>query len=428
MTKKIIKETTGTLSASVVEAAAGQKLAGIISPGQGSCGFYSQEVIEAAAPDLVFPKGTHMYFDHPTMTEAEDLPERSTLKLGAVTTENARWDADLGMLVAEWKPIAAYKELLEDDTFLGAIGLSIRATAEVEETDEGPVVKRLVEGKSIDFVTKAGRGGAILDVYESARPAAVNRKAIARGVTEATVNDKREALSTIVRDEYSEDKTWVWLRDFDDDVAYFDVESDESATWQQAYTTGDDGMPTALTGERVEVRVSTTYVPVNPAGPSTTQESAGGHMAKIQIEESAHAELLETAGRVKQLETQLTESRAKTAEAERKVAESTARTDAEKFARTRVLEANQTLPATTVDRIVRESLTDLKLNDEHKLDEAAFGKVVDDAKTAEESYLTGLAEAAGAGSIRGFGLGTPAGDGEVSEADFDATFETKKEA
>jgi hypothetical protein len=426
MTQKLIKETTGTLAASVVESTAGKTLVGIISPGQGSSGFYPQDVIEAAAPDVVFPAGTHMYFDHPTATEAEDHPERSVLKLGAVTTENARWDAALGMLVAEWEPIAAYKELLEDKTFLGAIGVSIRATAEVEETDDGPVVKRLVEGKSIDFVTKAGRGGAILDVFESARPAAVNRKAVARGVTEATVNDKREALSTIVRDEYSEEKTWVWLRDFDDDVAYFDIESDESATWQQAYLTGDDGMPTALSGERVEVRVSTTYVPVNPAGPSTTQESSGGHMAKTQIEESELSTLRETAGRVTQLETQLTESQAKTAAAERKVAESTARTEAEKFARKRVLEANQTLPATTVDRIVRESLTDVKLTVEHVLDESAFGTVVDAAKTAEESYLAGLAEAAGAGALRGFGPGSGAAEGEVSESEFDDLF--KKEA
>lgn len=420
MAKKIIKETAGTLQASLSESKDGKKLAGIISPGQGSCGFYSQDVIEAAAPALVFPKGTHMYFDHPTMTEAEDLPERSTLKLGAVTTENARWDADLGMLVAEWKPIAAYKELLEDDTFLGAIGLSIRATAEVEETDEGPVVKRLVEGKSIDFVTKAGRGGAILDVYESARPAVVNRKAVARGVTEATVNDKREALSTIVRDEYSEEKTWVWLRDFDDDVAYFDIESDESATWQQGYATGDDGMPTALTGARIEVRVSTTYVPVVPAGQSTTTESQGATMGKIEVDE---AEYRTVTSRVTALEAERDTEKASRLEAERKLAESSARTNAEKFARKRVLEANQALPATTVDRIVRESLTDVKLTAEHTLDESAFGTVVDDAKTAEESYLAGLAEAAGAGSIRGFGPGSPVGDGEISEAEFDKLFD-----
>lgn len=150
-------------------------------------------------------------------------------------------------------------------------------------------------------------------------------------------------------------------------------------------------------------------------------------MAKIQIEESEHTRLTETAGRVKQLEIQLTESQAETAEAKRKVAESDARTAAEKFARKRVLEANNALPAATVDRVVREALTDLKLTGEHTLDESAFGEVVDAAKTAEESYLAGLAEAAGAGSIRGFGAG-PIVEGEVSEADFDAQFETKKEA
>lgn len=421
----IVTETTGTLAA---EGNAGKKVAGIISPGAGSCGFYSQDVIEAAAPDLVFPKGTHMYFDHPTATENDDRPERSVLTLGAVTTENARWDEGLGMLVAGYEPIAAYKELLEDDTFLGAIGLSIRATAEVEETDEGPVVKKLVEGKSIDFVTKAGRGGAILDVYESARPATVTLKAIARGVSEATANDKREALSTIVRDEYSEEKTWVWLRDFDDEVAYFDVESDESATWRQAYTTGDDGMPNALTGTRTEVRVSTTYVPVVPAGQSTTEESKEDTMATHQIEESALAELREKAGRADAAEAEAKAEKERADNAERKVAESDARTAAEKFARARVTEGAQALPSTTVDRIVESSLRSVPLTDKAELDEAKFGDVVDAAKTAEESYLAGLVEAAGAGTIRGFGISSESKPGEVSEAEFDVEFSPKKEA
>lgn len=423
-TTQLITETKGKLTASVVE---GKRIAGIISPGQGSCGLYSQEVIEAAAPDKVFPKGTHMYFDHPTLTEDEELPERSVLRLGAVTNEDARWDAELGMLVAGWDPIAKYAELLEDATFLKAIGLSIRATAEVEETDKGRVVVRLVEGKSIDFVTKAGRGGAILNIYESARPSMVNEKAIARGVAEATVNDKREALGNLVREEYSTDKIWVWLRDFDDDVAYFDIESgDDAGTYSQSYDTGEDDMPSALTGARTEVRASTTYVPVHPAGPVPSEESKEDTMAKIQIEESAHTDLLEKAGRVSVLESERDTAVKERDEAKQKLAESDARTAAEKFARKRVSEANSTLPALVVDRIVKESLTDVPLTDKHELDEAKFGEVVDEAKTEQETYLASLAEAAGAGTIQGFGL--VKGDGDVSEADFDAEFDTKKEA
>lgn len=150
-------------------------------------------------------------------------------------------------------------------------------------------------------------------------------------------------------------------------------------------------------------------------------------MATTQIEESALTELREKAGRVTALESERDTAVQERDAAKRDAAESKAQVAAEKFARARVLEANQALPATTVDRIVREAVRDVPLTAEHALDEAKFATAVDAAKTAEESYLAGLAEAAGAGSIRGFGASTPV-DGEVSESDFDATFNTSKEA
>lgn len=426
MKQQLITETTGRLNASTTEAN-GKKLAGIISPGQGSSGFYPKDVLEAAGTDKVFPAGTHMYFDHPSESEDLDRPERSVLTIGAVTTEDAHWDESLGMLVAEYEAIAAYKELLEDKTFLGAIGLSIRASAEVEETTEGRIIKRLVEGKSIDFVTHAGRGGRpILELAESARPSTINARALKHaGIEEATVNDKREALSTIVRDEYSDDKTYVWLRDFDDTTAWFDVDSgDDSGTWQQAYTTGEDDLPAALTGDRTEVRVSTTYVPVIPAGPTPTEESEEDTMAETKIEESALADLREKAGRADAAEAARKAAEERAEKAEQTSAAVEARVQAEKHARARVREANATLPAPVVDRIVAEAVREVPLTDEHKLDEAKFDKQVDDAKTAEESYLAGLAEASGAGTILGFGATSE--PGEVSESDFDAEFNTEK--
>ena len=43
----------------------------IINPGWGSSGYYSQDVLEAAARDRVFPAGTHMYINHPTARSEE---------------------------------------------------------------------------------------------------------------------------------------------------------------------------------------------------------------------------------------------------------------------------------------------------------------------------------------------------------------------
>lgn len=146
----------------------GRWLIQAISPGKGSSGSYPQEVLEAAAKDRVFPAGTMMMIDHATEAEDWSRPEGSIKDLAGVLTEDARWDDQYGALVAEakifehWRPTL---EALKDD-----IGLSIRASGEVEESAEGRIVKRLVEGRSIDFVTKAGRGGRVLEVLESARP------------------------------------------------------------------------------------------------------------------------------------------------------------------------------------------------------------------------------------------------------------------
>ena len=49
----------------------GSFLVQVISPGWGSSGYYSSEVLEAAGKAKVWPAGCHMYFDHPDASEAE---------------------------------------------------------------------------------------------------------------------------------------------------------------------------------------------------------------------------------------------------------------------------------------------------------------------------------------------------------------------
>jgi hypothetical protein len=64
----------------------------LITPGWGSSGYYSPQVIEAAATAQVFPAGLHMYLDHPSASEDRDRPERSVRHLAAVLEEDGAWD------------------------------------------------------------------------------------------------------------------------------------------------------------------------------------------------------------------------------------------------------------------------------------------------------------------------------------------------
>jgi len=402
-----ISEATTVLEATAVEGKPGRLLIGIISPGHGSSGYYSQECIEAAATDKVFPAGTHMFFDHPTESDKFERPERSVLMLGAVLEEDARWDATLNKLVSEASPIAAYRELLEDKTFQSAIGVSIRASAEVSEGEidgkRTTIIDRLVESQSVDFVTRAGRGGSILNVLESARPSTVNNRALKHdGVEEATVNDQRGALSELLTETYGGEKTWVWLRDFDATTCWFDIDGpDIAGTWQQTYTTGDDDLVDALTDDRVEVRMVTQFVPVNPAGRTTTEESEEDTMATTPVEESEYARLKEAAGRVTALETERDTEKAGRETAETALAESKR--------------------LTRIDAIIAEA--DTEFNDlevaglksqapvkEGVLDEEAFTKTVAEAAAK-------LAEDGGAGKPRANGRTQPPGQG-ISEAEY----------
>ena len=61
----------------------------IISPGWGSSGYYSPEVLKAAAP--LYKQGTHCYWNHPSRSEAHDRPERNLADLAGVLAEDAQW-------------------------------------------------------------------------------------------------------------------------------------------------------------------------------------------------------------------------------------------------------------------------------------------------------------------------------------------------
>lgn len=146
----------------------------LIAPGWSANGrYYSTEVLERDGADA-FPAGTHMFWDHPTATEAADRPERSLRDLSAVTISDARFDengpAGPG-LYADAKVLSDYQGAVEE--LAPYIGVSIRAGGQVTygeaEGKTGQLVEQITVGRSVDFVTTPAAGGEIVSLFESIR-------------------------------------------------------------------------------------------------------------------------------------------------------------------------------------------------------------------------------------------------------------------
>lgn len=145
----------------------------VIQPGWGSSGYYSEEVLRRDGP-AAWPAGTHMYLDHPTAKEAAERPERSIKDLAAVliTTPEYRESGKAGPgLYAKATVLPQFRETL--DALAPHIGVSIRATGTFSPGEasgrKGRIVERIAKGLSIDFVTKPGAGGRVMQILESLR-------------------------------------------------------------------------------------------------------------------------------------------------------------------------------------------------------------------------------------------------------------------
>lgn len=145
----------------------------LISPGWGSSGYYSAEMLERDGPKA-FKKGTHMYMNHPTAEEDLNRPERDLRDLVGVQEEDAVWMANGPTgpgLYANATVLSPYRQFVDEAA--PYIGVSIRASGRAQEGEAegriGPLVNALVEGYSVDYVTLPGRGGEVLPLLEAAR-------------------------------------------------------------------------------------------------------------------------------------------------------------------------------------------------------------------------------------------------------------------
>jgi hypothetical protein len=132
---------------------------------KGSSAYYPAEVVEAGAP--LFKKGTRVYGDHPTSDEKWSRPERSYRHIVGVFESDSEFDGT--DLYANVKFYSQDREFIKERAEDGVIGMSIRASGDVEETADGPVLKSFTSVTSVDVVTTAGAGGGFDKLLESAR-------------------------------------------------------------------------------------------------------------------------------------------------------------------------------------------------------------------------------------------------------------------
>ncbi|MDQ0756082.1 hypothetical protein [Arthrobacter sp. B3I4] len=385
---KLIHE-AGTLSTA---AGPGKLLIQLITPGWGSSGYYSPALLEQAAADKVFAKGTQMHIDHMSSRERHEQPAGSVKTLAAVLTEDAVWDGE--RLVAEAMLGSQYRDVITE--FAEYIGTSIAAGAEVTigeaEGRKGTIVEKLYPDalNRVDFVTVAGRGGKVEKVLES----------IAGRAVEATANETRAAISTAVRDAYQDDGMWVWVLDYDETNVWFEQESaDASKTWQQGYTM--NGAVADLTGDLIEVRRVTNYEPIetpaaeaakdSPSAPAgVTENEKEPTVATIQIEESIHADLIAQSSRTTALEAEVTTATGRATAAEAGL------TEANDEAAAAVVEAAFTAAGISAPK------TAARLSKGYPVKENGVLNA-EELKTDVAESIAELQVASGAGAVRGLG-------------------------
>ena len=383
----------------------------LITPGQGSSGYYSPETLETAATERAFPKGTFGMVNHATEKERAERPEGDLRNLIWVTLEDAHVNEE-GALVAEARVVSAWRDFIEEvGEFIGA---SISASAVVSETAEGRVVERIIPHpfNTVDAVTVAGRGGKPGEILEAAR-VIESRSILAE---ETTSHDVEAYISYAVRKTHSDEEGYgAWLDAHDDTYAYF---RKRGGMFRQTYTR--DGVNVTLTGEIEPVLRRTEYDPVTtetvaPATVETikTTSPALAEETKKSTKEIKMAEIAEE--RLQTLEEshgQLQAIKAREAEKDKTIADlqeglarSRALNRAQEFAKTIINGANSELSEAVVSRIVSASVSEatLPLTEKLQLDTDALTETVNQAREAEETYLAQLAKENGLGQVRGIG-------------------------
>ena len=157
MSKRLIEN---AVRDSIKPAADGSYPVVLISPGQGSSGYYREEIIRDYAP-AAFPKGTHVYLDH--LKEGET---RSPKNLLGELIEDTSVDEE-GNAVNRFKPLSKHAPWIEEVRHMVGMSVSVRGEGKPGEVDGRKTL--IVESldphvtNTVDVVSYAGRGGRFLE-------------------------------------------------------------------------------------------------------------------------------------------------------------------------------------------------------------------------------------------------------------------------
>lgn len=178
----------------------------IVEPGWGSSAYYGADVLERDGPN-VFCAGTQMFWDHQTDMEEAERPENELNNLAAVLETAARWvpnHPDGPGLYADAKVFGPFDKKLEDLAPHIGVSLNTNGFAEAGEKEgrEGFILTELLKDNftSIDFVTKAGAGGEIVALFESARPHSKEKAPMPEDQKLQEAQDKLTAAEDKVKD------------------------------------------------------------------------------------------------------------------------------------------------------------------------------------------------------------------------------------
>jgi hypothetical protein len=175
----------------------------LIAPGQGSSAYYTEAALKRAAEDKIFHKGLPMFWNHQTAQEATSRPEGDLNQLAAELQSDAEYSdayAEGPGLYSLAKPARKhYAEAIKELSANTGFGLSIRASGDgFEGKIDGRktvVLERFTRAKSVDFVTRAGAGGKVIEVFEAAGREPV--ELIEGGEKMATVQIEESELQTL---------------------------------------------------------------------------------------------------------------------------------------------------------------------------------------------------------------------------------------
>jgi hypothetical protein len=457
----ITETVTGRLFEPAGDGAGVRRRVLLITPGWGATGYYSREVLQQAGRDRVWPAGTHMYLDHPTDTEETERPERSVRDLAAVLEDNATWDARSGGLVATARVFGEHAPAINEKA--DAIGVSIRAlaTGHHGEADgrTGMIIDKLERGISVDFVTRAGRGGRVMEVLESAGEAREARNVgqwfearLHLAFTELAdhmygdgrlTRDERIALSTGIGNALTAftahletNVPQLYQRDLWDEPQATPVAAAAAETSTSTSTTGTTGggetPPASSASLTTEESMSHPTGQAPASNPVTTGQNstpaAGGPDTTPTPTTATEAQLA-----LARSERDAAESRAQALAAAQRQREAAEAREAQALAEVRQLRADNTareqittaldesnVPAHVrpllVPRISDRVIGRVPLTESGEVDGDALTAQITAAIEAESTYAAALLEAQGVGSVRGLGS---TGTQGPSEADLE---------